>query len=80
MMIGCFQPYIFLLLFQTKFSMKRLFTFFLKTISIYFLIKKQHNSEEDIDLEDIFKWPAVLGLFLIVGGVVLVNTYSVSHA
>jgi small multidrug resistance pump len=29
---------------------------------------------------DILKWPAVLGLFLIVGGVVLVNTYSVSHA
>ena len=28
---------------------------------------------------DIFKWPAVLGLFLIVGGVVLVNTYSGSR-
>ena len=30
---------------------------------------------------DILKWPAVLGLFLIVGvgGVVLVNTYSGSH-
>ncbi len=28
---------------------------------------------------DILKWLAVLGLFLIVGGVVLVNTYSGSH-
>ena len=29
---------------------------------------------------DLLKWPAVLGLFLIVGGVVLVNTFSVPHA
>ena len=29
---------------------------------------------------DLLKWPAVLGLFLIVGGVVLVNTFSVPHS
>ena len=29
---------------------------------------------------DLLKWPAILGLFLIVGGVVLVNTFSLPHA
>ena len=29
---------------------------------------------------DIFRWPALLGLFFIVGGVVLVNIYTVSQA
>lgn len=29
---------------------------------------------------DLLKWPAILGLFLIVGGVVLVNTFSVPHS
>jgi len=28
---------------------------------------------------DIFRWPALLGLFCIVGGVVLVNIYTVSQ-
>jgi len=29
---------------------------------------------------DILRWPALLGLFFIVGGVVLVNIYTVSQA